>query len=172
MPRYLIWNGMAVGRFENPGCLYYLVGIICHPPGWDRVNWSTKIWGCHEWSWLCIIPFSSWFQGKNEIKQNRHRKRKAITISKGCFNNKIRASAFSQRLALQIMIATSYHLFCTIYKHIRLSKLKLFYLRLIGLLAFLEVRRDHVSLVRTLHKSLALLLSQWKNCNRAQSIAT
>ena len=26
------------------GCQYYLVGIIC-PLGWDRVNWSAKIWG-------------------------------------------------------------------------------------------------------------------------------
>ena len=25
-------------------CKY--VGIIC-PSGWDRVNWSAKIWGCH-----------------------------------------------------------------------------------------------------------------------------
>ena len=30
------------------GCQYYLMGIICPPPpGWDRVNWSAKIWGCH-----------------------------------------------------------------------------------------------------------------------------
>ena len=28
------------------GCQYYLLGIIC-PLGWDRVNWSAKIWGCH-----------------------------------------------------------------------------------------------------------------------------
>ena len=28
------------------GCQHYLFGIIC-PLGWDRFNWSFKIWRCH-----------------------------------------------------------------------------------------------------------------------------
>ena len=36
----------AVGKSENPGGSSKVVGIIC-PPGWDRVNWSAKIWGYH-----------------------------------------------------------------------------------------------------------------------------
>mgnify|MGYP001288980704 CR=1 FL=1 len=90
---------MAVGRFENPGYLYFLVVYLYKNNDCDLVSF---------------------------ILYSRHHFKENITI----------------------------------YKHRRLSKVELFYLRLIGLLAFLEVRRDHVSLVRTLHKSLALLLSQ------------
>ena len=36
----------AVGRSENLG-VSVLFGGHLNPPGWDRVNWSAKIWGCH-----------------------------------------------------------------------------------------------------------------------------
>ena len=37
----------AVGRFESPWGLELFGGDNWSPPGWDRVNWSNKIWGCH-----------------------------------------------------------------------------------------------------------------------------
>ena len=42
----MVWC-RAVGRSENPGVPVNLVGLICPHPGWDRVNWFAKIWGCH-----------------------------------------------------------------------------------------------------------------------------
>ena len=38
----------TVGRSENlgGGGSSNVVGIIC-PPGWDEINTSVKIWGCH-----------------------------------------------------------------------------------------------------------------------------
>ena len=38
------WEGLKIR-----GCQYYSVGIIC-----NRVNWSTKIWGCHGTLWARI----------------------------------------------------------------------------------------------------------------------
>ena len=39
-------NIRAVGRSENLGCEQWC-GVITCPPGWDRVNWCAKNWGCH-----------------------------------------------------------------------------------------------------------------------------
>ena len=39
----------AVGRSENPGVLVVIRWAKSVPPGWNRVNWSAKIWVCHVW---------------------------------------------------------------------------------------------------------------------------
>ena len=37
----------AVGRSENPGVPVVIRWAKSVPPGWNRVNWSVKIWVCH-----------------------------------------------------------------------------------------------------------------------------
>ena len=37
----------AIGRSKNPGVPLLFGRHNLHFPGWDRVNWSAKIWGCH-----------------------------------------------------------------------------------------------------------------------------
>ena len=39
----LVLSGPSEG-LKIWGCQYYLVGKIC-PLGWDKINWSAKIWG-------------------------------------------------------------------------------------------------------------------------------
>ena len=47
MEDWFIKQARAVGRSENPRepVVMWRAGIICPGPGWDRVNWSAKIWG-------------------------------------------------------------------------------------------------------------------------------
>ena len=40
-------TGPSQGLKIQGGARSNVVGIMC-PPGWDRVNWSTKILGCHS----------------------------------------------------------------------------------------------------------------------------
>ena len=40
-----------VGRSGNPWVpiLFGWQNLLDPPLGWDRINWSAKIWGCHGW---------------------------------------------------------------------------------------------------------------------------
>ena len=63
---------MLQGRrksWKSGGCQYYLVGLICPPPSWDRVNWFAKIWGAMAppappettgQKWILILNFALW----------------------------------------------------------------------------------------------------------------